>query len=106
MKLLLLSLLINGYFYTSYSQNYSKYEPPDGRVIHGVGQYISHLYTNNENWQYVSEYQNGISHIPVLYCVYAAIDPVINSLDETDFIDMVSNHGYPYVLFVGLMLHD
>ena len=42
----------------------AKYEPPDGRVIHGLGQYVSGLYTDAENWQYVTEYQEAINEIP------------------------------------------
>lgn len=84
----------------------TKYEPPDGRVIHGIGQYVSYFYTDAENWQLVQEYQNAINKIPMVYSVYAYLDPTINLIDQTDFIDITTNHGYPYVLVVGLGLFD
>jgi len=83
----------------------AKYEPPDGRIIHGLGQYVTIFYTDLENWQYVTEYQNAIN-IPVIYSVYAYINPLIAALDSTDFIDIVSNHGFPYILVVGIVLID
>ncbi len=83
-----------------------KFEPPNGRVIHGLGQYVSILYSDAENWQYVTEYQNGINQIPVIYSVYASIDPTLNSLDNTDFINITTQHEHPYVLLVGIALFD
>ncbi len=83
-----------------------KFEPPAGRVIHGLGQYVSILYSDAENWQYVSEYQNGVNQVPVIYSVYASLDPALNSLDNTDFINITTQHGNPYVLLVGIALFD
>ena len=83
-----------------------KFEPPDGRIIHGLGQYIAVLYSDAENWQYVTEYQNAINQVPVIYSVYAAIDPFLDALDNTDFVDITTQHTYPYVLVVGITLFD
>ena len=88
------------------AQTSAKYEPPAGRVIHGLGQYTPFYYSEEENWQEVSEYQNAINHIPMVYSVYAILDPYANSLDSTDFIDITTNHGNPYILLVGLALMD
>ncbi len=84
-----------------------KFEPPDGRVIHGLGQYVGlGFYTDAENWQYVSEYQTALGQIPVIYSAYAYVDPQVAALDNTDLTDIATNHGYPYVLQVGLALFD
>ena len=89
-----------------FSQSLAKYEPPNGRIIHSLGQYTSYFYTKYENWQMVDQYQNGINKIPMIYSVYAGIDPILCALDSTDFEDITTNHGYPYVLMVGLILFD
>ncbi len=101
-----LLLLCVIYMNQSYGQSGAKYEPPDGRIIHGLGQYVIVYYSDQENWQFVTEYQNAIGNEPVIYSVYAYLDPLSMVLDSTDFIDIVSNHGYPYVLLVGLALFD
>ena len=88
------------------AQQTSKYEPPDGKVIHGLGQYTPFYYSEEENWQEVNEYQDAIHHIPLIYSVYAILDPYANSLESTDFIDITTNHDYPYILLVGLALLD
>lgn len=87
-------------------QNRTKYEPPDGRVLHGVGQYMDLIYTDEENWQDVENYQDTIDRIPVIYSVYTPIDPYLRLFDTVDFNNIVSNHNYPYVLVVGLTFHD
>jgi hypothetical protein len=84
----------------------SKYEPPDGRVIHGLGQYIPYYYTDVENWEYVSEYQAAVGHVPVIYSVYTMIDPDSASMDTTDFNQIVNNHGHPYLLNIGIALQN
>ncbi len=83
-----------------------KYEPPDGKVLHGLGQYISVYYSDEENWQMVADYQAATDQIPVLYSVYASIDPFLNSIDFTDFSELISAHQHPYILVVGLGLLD
>ncbi len=84
-----------------------KYEPPDGRVLHGLGQYVNlTFYTEEENWQLVTEYQDATEKVPVIYSAYAYTDPYVDSLDSTNLIDIATNHGYPYVLLVGLSLFD
>ena len=103
---LILIFLLFFEFESGYTYFGAKFEPPDGRIIHGLGQYVSFFYSDYENWLYVQEYQNGINQIPVIYSVYAPIDPYAASLDSTDFYDIVYNHGSPYILLVGLVLHD
>ena len=93
-------------FSINFAYDDAKFEPPDGRVIHGLGQYVSYFYSDQENWQLVYEYQNTLNTIPLVYSVYAYVDPLIVQMDSTDFIDIVSNHGYPYVLLIGLTLFD
>jgi len=102
-KIILLNLVWLSF---TFAYSNAKFEPPDGRVIHGLGHYIPVIYTNFENWQYVYEYQNGVNNIPMVYSAYVALDPFLNSIDSTDFIDIVYNHGYPYVMLIGLGLHD
>jgi hypothetical protein len=82
----------------------SKYEPADGRVLHGVGQYVPYYYTDAENWQYVTDYQTAIGHIPIIYSVYASLDPYSISIDTTDFSDIMKNRSYSYVLNIGISL--
>jgi len=84
----------------------AKFEPPDGRVIHGLGQYVIQFYSDHENWQLVSQYQNVVGNVPLVYSAYAYIDPLIAIFDSTDFIDIVSNHGSPYSLLIGIVLVD
>ncbi|MFZ0388881.1 MAG: glycosyl hydrolase [Calditrichia bacterium] len=103
--IIIISALI-GFFTGSKAYFGAKYEPPDGRIIHGLGQYISIFYTDAENWQLVSDYQNSVNEVPVIYSAYAYIDPLINFFDNTDFQDITNNHGYPYILVVGLSLMD
>jgi len=91
---------------TVQAQQLQKFEPADGRVFHGIGQYTGVYYTDEEYWQFVGDYQNAVENIPVIYSVYTAIDPYINVLDPTDFQDIVNNHNYPYVLLIGLSYHD
>ena len=83
-----------------------KYEPPDGRIIHGLGQYFPVIYTDQENWQYVADYQLTCGRIPVIYSVYKSIDSLLDISDNTNLNDIVSNHGYPYILLIGLSLFD
>jgi hypothetical protein len=99
----ILLVLFKGELRAQYS---SKYEPPDGRVIHGLGQHTPFYYSEEENWQLVNEYQDAINHIPMVYSAYAILDPYANSLDSTDFIDIITNHGRPYLLMIGLTLLD
>ncbi len=86
----------------------AKFEPNDGQVLHGLGQYVPTVfgYTDAENWQYVSEYQTGVGHVPVIYAAYQGIHPLAAMLDSTDLTDIVQNHGYPYYLNLGLALYD
>jgi len=86
---------------------FQKYEPQDGRVLHGLGQFVNlTFYSEEENWQLVSDYQNSTGFIPTIYSAYAYIDPYVDDLDSTDITDIVSNHGYPYVLLLGISLFD
>jgi hypothetical protein len=90
----------------SFGQSRAKFEPPDGRVIHGLGQYTAIFYTDSENWQQVEEYQNAVKNMPVIYSVYTSIDPYIRRISSPDYNDIITNHQYPYLLVVGLTLHD
>lgn len=92
--------------FTGLGYGASKYEPPDGRVIHGLGQYVPSYYSDMENWQYVSEYQTAVDHVPVLYAVYAVLDPDSVSLNTTDLYDIARNHGHPYLLNIGISLQS
>ncbi len=100
--LFLLCLLIYNF---AVAQNLQKFEPAEGRILHGLGQFTSD-YPQAENWQQVSEYQQAAGQVPVIYSVYTFIDPVLDAADSTDFIDITQNHGQPYVLLIGLSLHD
>ena len=84
-----------------------KYEPPDGRILHGLGQFVNlTFYSEEENWQLVAEYQNAVDRIPVIYSAYAYTDSLVDDLDSTSLIDIAKNHSYPYVLLVGISLFD
>ncbi len=100
--LFLISLVSN----LLYSQNLEKFEPPDGRVIHGLGQYESLFYTDQQIWQDNKNYEETIAKVPLIYSVYASLDPVLTRLDGTDFEDITRKHEYPYILIVGLAFHD
>lgn len=85
-----------------------KFEPVDGRIIHGLGQYVPSFfnYTNEENWLHAAQYQNAVGHVPVIYSVYIGADPLDKTMNNTNLEDIIVNHGYPYVLLIGLSLHD
>ena len=89
-----------------HAQSRAKFEPPDGRVIHGMGQYVAYLYSDSENWQLVNEYLNAVGEVPTAYAAYVYIDPLLDQLDTTDLTDIVTNHQYPYAMLVGLTLFD
>ena len=99
-------LILSAWITCSSAQELEKYEPPDGRIIHGLGQYVSFFYTDEENWQYVKEYENAVNSIPLIYSVYSALDPLLNTLDQHDYTEFVSGHEYPYLLNIGLILID
>jgi hypothetical protein len=86
----------------------AKFEPADGRVIHGLGQYVPSAfgYTDAENWQFLSDYQIAVGHAPMIYAAYKGIHPLDATLNNTDLTDIVENHQYPYHLNLGLDLHD
>jgi hypothetical protein len=98
---LLLSCLVFGY-----GQVRQKMEPPDGRIIHGLGQYEGFYYNDNSIWQDNKDYETAAGQIPLIYSAYSFIDPLIAELDPTDFEDIVSNHDYPYLLLIGVILVD
>lgn len=106
-RLLTLSIIfVTFLFVNTNARAGAKYEPPDGRIIHGLGQYVSYLYSDAENWQLVDEYQNSVGKIPTIYSAYAYLDPFLDGIDSTNFSDIISNHTYPYVLLIGLSLFD
>jgi len=107
-KLYLLIIFICGFVLTNLSLAHfgQKYEPVDGRVIHGLGQYVSIGYTDAENWQYVTEYQDSVGYVPVIYSTYVYLDPKLDNQDYTDLNDIIQNHRYPYILVIGLVLAD
>ncbi len=84
----------------------AKFEPADGQVIHGLGQYVPIFYTDAERWQYVSNYQTAVGHVPVIYAAYKFLNPAVAPLDTTNLTDIVLNHGHPYHLNLGLALFD
>jgi len=92
-------------YLTAGTQTLQKFEPADGRVLHGLGQFTSD-YPQAENWQQVSAYQQAAGQVPVIYSVYAFLDPVLAAADSTDLSDITQNHGYPYLLLIGISLHD
>ena len=82
---------------------------PDGRILHGLGQYISGSgYTDTENRFLVDQYQQALGSdiAPVLYSVYQGINPVIDFLDGTDPRETTQNGGYTYLPVIGLYLFD
>ena len=85
---------------------FSKYEPPDGKVIHGLGQYVPYYYTDAENWQYVSEYQETVGSMPVIYSVYVSLDPDSDLIDATDPIAIIKDRGHQYLLNIGISLQS
>jgi hypothetical protein len=84
----------------------AKYEPNDGSVLHGLGQYVSLFYTDEENWQYVSDYQAAVGCVPIIYAAYRPINPSVVPLDTTNLTDIVRNHAYRYHLNLGIYYFD
>ncbi len=101
-------LAVGGWASGSFAHMGAKFEPADGQVIHGLGQYVPAAagYSDADNWQFVTDYQTAVGHVPVIYAAYQAIDPVVAFLDNTDLTDIVQNHGHPYHLNLGLFLFD
>jgi len=100
-RILLLILFISGAV-----QSQEKFEPALGRVIHGLGQYEGYFYSDEEIWKDNKNYELAAGKVPVLYSVYASIDPQISSRNPTDYNDIRTNHSYPYLLAIGLLLHN
>ena len=69
------------FFITSFlsGQSLQKFEPPDGRIIHGLGQYVAFYYTDQEYLAFVSGYQDVAENTPVIYSAYAFIDPFVSA---------------------------
>ena len=84
----------------------AKFEPPDGKVYHGLGQYVPVLYTDAENWQYVADYRDAVGAAPLLYATYQFIEPLAHALDPTQLQDLIELHEYPYLLVVGIAYFD
>lgn len=84
-----------------------RFEPPDGRVLHGLGQYVGYDYSDAENWTQVDEYIATIDSVPALYSTYMFVDPLLDSLAfSPDLIDMTTGHDHPYMMLIGLVLLD
>jgi hypothetical protein len=86
----------------------AKFEPPDGKVIHGLGQYVPSIfgYSDAENWQLVADYRRAVGHAPLIYAAYLGVHPLDPVMNNTDLTDIVHNHGYLYHLNLGIDLHD
>ncbi|MDB4433383.1 hypothetical protein N9166_01465, partial [bacterium] len=86
----------------------ARFEPADGKVIHGLGQYVPSYfgYSDAENWQFVSDYQTAVGHVPVIFAAYLGIHPLDATLNNTDLTDIIQNHAHPYHLNLGIDLHD
>jgi hypothetical protein len=93
----------------------AKYEPADGRKIHGLGQYSGFGYTDEENWWDVVSYQTSSNKIPLFYSVYYPINPKAAQYGFfppiTGFLtNMVrnnpncapNNRNCPYLIFLSL----
>ncbi len=89
-----------------YSQIREKFEPEDGRVIHGLGQYEGYFYDDKDIWYDNKVYESIVGKAPLLYSVYASFDSALRLRNPTDYNDIQSAHDYPYLLVVGLLLHD
>ncbi len=118
-KILAFFLLV-GFFYLKPGQALAyygeKYEPADGRIYHGMGQYITYFYSEQENWQYLTEYQQATGKVPLLYEAYYSINP---KLDQVPFNSLnlnpnlsrlvqiggncqLANHNCPYIILLGI----
>ena len=64
------------------------------------------FYSDAENWQYVSEYEQAVGHVPLIYAAYRPINPLAAVLDTTDLQDLVAGHGRPYHLNLGIYYTD
>ena len=84
----------------------AKYEPPDGRVLHGLGQYVPLHYSAAENWQFVTDYQNTVGKVPAFHSVYLGAHPIYGPPYNVDLSEVTQNHGYPYLLLIGIGLQD
>ncbi|MBU0619347.1 hypothetical protein KKD62_03880 [Patescibacteria group bacterium] len=112
-KCLIASLLILILFPTpSLAYFGAKYEPADGRIYHGLGQYVTFFYSDEENWQYVNEYQQGAEKSPIIYTAYYSINPKFDEFPYStvsvnpNLADLINNHEYPYVILLGIAYLD
>jgi len=90
--LFLLCLLIYNF---AVAQNLQKFEPAEGRILHGLGQFTSD-YPQAENWQQVSEYQQAAGQVPVIYSVYRL------SIPFTLLLILYSMPPTPQILLISL----
>ena len=104
-KILILVLLCSS---SSLAHFGAKYEPDDGRVIHGLGQYDRVGYTDTDTWEYVNDYQDATGIIPTIYSVYAYVSPRYHVKYGVDLTTLVNNPSSPneYILLVGIALFD
>jgi len=86
----------------------AKFEPPDGKVIHGLGQYVPSIfgYSDAENWEFVAAYRQAVGHAPLIYAAYLGVHPLDPTVNNTDLARIVHNHGFLYHLNLGIDLHD
>ena len=84
-----------------------KYEPADGRIIHGMGQYVTLYYTDNENWTYINQYVSSVGKTPAILSAYWGIAPAAVTLNANpNLYDLANNHGNQYRLMIGVALVD
>lgn len=85
-------------------------EPPDGRVIHGLGQYLpapaNGGYTDDENTQLVENYISATKSRPLVYSIYVSIDPNDSVLNLPDVPTLHKKFDPPFILLIGLALFD
>lgn len=84
--------------------NRVKFEPPDGRVIHGLGQYVPFFYTEEENWKYVNEYREATGKTPLVYAVYVFLDPEADEYKQPNISEILNSSGTDYILNIGIIL--
>ncbi len=84
----------------------ARFEPPDGRVLHGLGQYIEHFYTDRDNWEQVDQYTRAVGKAPLFYSVYKALDPAADTLSTVRLAGLAGHSGAPQILLVGIVLYD
>jgi hypothetical protein len=100
-KNIFISFTIISSLFTVHAYMNAKYEPPDGRILHGLGQYAALEFTDAELWNMATEYESATGNTPALYALYATLDTNHIAMFSSAAEDIMNNRPHPYLFTIG-----